>query len=55
MIQLTRKGQTVMKKEYSKPTAEKVEFDYTESVVACSDKDWACWEREWQKQQQQQQ
>ena len=26
-----------MKKEYTKPTAEKVEFDYTEAVVACSD------------------
>lgn len=25
-----------MKKEYQKPEAEKVEFDYTEQVVACS-------------------
>ena len=25
-----------MKKEYKTPEAEKVEFDYTESVVACN-------------------
>ena len=24
-----------MKKEYTEPTAEKMEFEYTESVVAC--------------------
>ena len=26
-----------MKKEYKTPSAEKVEFDYTDTVVACSD------------------
>ena len=31
-----------MKRKYSKPIADKVEFDYKESVVACSD--WGfCW------------
>ncbi len=29
-----------MKKKYDPPKAEKVVFDYTESVVACSDWGW---------------
>jgi hypothetical protein len=29
-----------MKKKYDSPKAEKVVFDYTESVVACSDWGW---------------
>ncbi len=32
-----------MKKKYETPKAEKVVFDYTESVVACSDWGWCWW------------